>query len=230
MTTEPLVQIKGIREGLLITAHNGQWDDRKLMLLDMVKERSSFFSGARVCLDVGSTTLRVKEITNLRDQLSDLQVTLWAILSTSEATTNNSKTLGFETSLVQKKETSVQEEFHEKKEDGSEKAVLISRTLRAGYRVEAREHVIVIGDVNPGAEIITTGNIIVWGKLRGSAVAGVQGNNNAVIRALDLKPTQLRIGEVVFPPVNHKGKVFPEEAYIENDECKIEIWNKEKGK
>lgn len=227
MVDEATVQIKGIREGLLISAQAGSWENNKAEIINLVNEKKSFFSGARVCLDVGETVLRVKEITQVRDILSDLGVNLWAILSQSTVTVNNAKALGFETRIPKKKEN------HEKEvrtEDTGEKAVLIHKTLRAGYRVEAREHVIIIGDVNPGAEIVSAGNIFVWGKLKGSAIAGVEGNGEAVICALELRPTQLRIGEAVFPPMARKGKVFPEEASLKNGECSIEIWNNEKGK
>jgi septum site-determining protein MinC len=230
MENDSLIQIKGIREGLLINAENGAWDDRKAELMRMVKQRESFFKGARVCLDVNDTPLRVKQITQLCDQLSDLEVTLWAILSTAETTINNARTLGLETSLPTKKENKETKENSERVENAGEKAVLVNKTLRAGYKVESMDHVIIVGDVNPGAEIVSAGNIIVWGKLKGSAIAGAEGNMKAVICAMELRPTQLRIGEKVFPPQQKKGKTFPEVAYIENDECKIELWNKEKGR
>ncbi|MRS03003.1 septum site-determining protein MinC, partial [bacterium] len=223
-----LIQIKGIREGLLINAENGSWDDRRIEILNMVKQKESFFKGARVCLDVNDSALRVKQITQLRDQLSDLDVTLWAILSTAETTISNARVLGLETSLPVKKEAKETKESSERVESAGEKAVLVNKTLRAGYKVESMDHVIIIGDVNPGAEIVSAGNIIIWGKLKGSAIAGAEGNKKAVICAMELRPTQLRIGEKVFPPQQKKGKTFPEIAYIENDECKIELWNKEK--
>jgi septum site-determining protein MinC len=227
MTNDTLIHFKGINEGILVNASEGDWEDRKLELLKLVHDKESFFKSARVCLEVGDTILRVKEITQLRDRLSDLDVTLWAILSESEITNNNAQTLGIETSLPAHKE---KKEENESDQDAGEKAVLVNRTLRAGYRVEAREHIIITGDVNPGAEIVSAGNVIVWGKLKGSAVAGVEGNLQSVVCALELMPTQLRIGEFVFPPVQKKGKTFPEVAYINNGQCKIELWNKEKGK
>ncbi len=227
MDSESIIQIKGIREGLLISAQNGSWEDRKQQIAELVHEKESFFYGARVCLDVGDTLLRVKEITALRDQLADAQITLWAILSQSQATINNAQALGLAIHLPEKKENKKTEENHE---DAGEKAVFVNRTLRAGYRVEAKEHVIVFGDVNPGAEIITAGSIIVWGKLKGSAFAGVEGNAKVRVCALELTPNLLKIGEVVFPPRQRKGKPFPEVAYVENNECIIENWKNEKEK
>lgn len=227
MENESLIQIKGIREGLLISALTGSWGERKSEIIKQVKERESFFTGARVCLDVGDTLLRVKEITQLQNELADSQILLWAILSQSQVTQRNSQSLGLSIALATKKDNQASDE---KKVDESEQAVLVNKTLRAGYRVAAKEHVIIFGDVNPGAEVISAGNIIIWGKLKGSAIAGVEGNMKAVVCALEMNPILLKIGETVFSARQRKGKIFPEMAYVENEECKIEIWNKEKGR
>lgn len=225
MKNDQQISIKGIREGLLINAEIGTWEERISEILRLVNEKESFFKGAQACLDVGKTHLRVKEITSLRNKLSDHGVTLWAILSQSEDTNNNARTLGMEITLPTVKENKSKETSNN---DSGEKAVLVQKTLRAGYRVESKDHVVIIGDVNPGADIISAGNIIVWGKLKGSAVAGCDGNLQSVICALELRPTNLRIGEKVFPPIQKKGKVSPEIALIKNDLCKIELWNNEK--
>jgi len=220
------IQIKGIREGLLINLGNRDWEASRGELFQMIREKETFFKEARVFLEIGETALRVKAITRLKDQLAACGIFLWGIISTSELTINNAKALGLQTALQVKKEQTADVE---KVDENVEKAVFINRTLRAGYRVESKEHVVIYGDVNPGAEIISAASIVVWGKLMGSAIAGVEGNYKSVVCALDLRPTQLRIGEYVFPPIMKKrGKSFPEEAYIENDECKIDIWNNEK--
>ncbi len=71
----------------------------------------------------------------------------------------------------------------------------LRQTLRSGQSVSHTGHLVIIGDVNPGAEVIASGDITVWGALRGIALAGVGGNNDAEIRALRLQPIQIRIGE-----------------------------------
>lgn len=71
----------------------------------------------------------------------------------------------------------------------------LRQTLRSGQSVSHAGHLIIIGDVNPGAEVVAEGDITVWGALRGIARAGVGGNNDAEIRALRLQPIQIRIGE-----------------------------------
>ncbi len=70
-------------------------------------------------------------------------------------------------------------------------------TLRSGDHIETRGHLLIIGDVNPGGSASAEGDVYVWGRLRGRAHAGSKGNCNAKIVALQLRPLQLRIAELV---------------------------------
>ena len=73
----------------------------------------------------------------------------------------------------------------------------------------------VIGDVNPGAEIVAGGNIVVWGRARGLVHAGALGNEDTVICALDLAPTQLRIaGHIARSPEDRRRKPAAEMASV----------------
>lgn len=97
----------------------------------------------------------------------------------------------------------------------------LRRTVRSGQSISSDGNIIVIGDVNPGAEIIAKGDITVWGILGGIAHAGSDGNNYARIRALKLNPVQIRIGEVFarrpdtinLPYVQKSCEYIPEEAF-----------------
>jgi septum site-determining protein MinC len=73
------------------------------------------------------------------------------------------------------------------------KSIFISHTLRSGQRVECEGDIVVLGDVNDGAEVIAGGSIAVMGALRGLAHAGATGRADVVVAASDLKPKQLRI-------------------------------------
>ena len=100
----------------------------------------------------------------------------------------------------------------------------IRRTLRSGQSISSDGNIIVIGDVNPGAEIIAKGDVTVWGVLSGIAHAGSDGNNFARIRALKLNPVQIRIGEIFarrpdtvnIPYIQKTSEFTPEEAYTSN--------------
>lgn len=79
----------------------------------------------------------------------------------------------------------------------SKQSLYIKQTLRAGQAVSHKGDLIVIGDVNAGAEVYAEGDVTVWGSLRGIAHAGVGGNTKAEIRALRLQPIQIRIAHYI---------------------------------
>jgi septum formation inhibitor MinC len=70
-------------------------------------------------------------------------------------------------------------------------------TLRGGQALHNLGNLVVIGDVNPGAELVASGDIVVFGALRGVAHAGAQGDRSARVIALELAPTQLRIATLI---------------------------------
>ncbi len=98
----------------------------------------------------------------------------------------------------------------------------IHRTLRSGQSLSSEGNVVVIGDVNPGAEIVAKGDITVWGVLGGIAHAGSDGNTYSRIRALKLNAIQLRIGDIFarrpdtgnMPYVQKSDTFTPEEARV----------------
>ncbi len=77
-------------------------------------------------------------------------------------------------------------------------AVLYLRQhLRSGQTVSHKGHLVIIGDVNPGAEVMAEGDVTIWGALRGIAHAGIGGNTDAEIRALKMQPIQIRIAHAI---------------------------------
>lgn len=96
-------------------------------------------------------------------------------------------------------------------------AMIIAGRVRSGQKIHAENHLVILGDVNPGAEVIAGGDIIILGGLRGTAVAGQPDNEEAVIIALDFRPTQIQIGGLAAasdPNDAGRGK-FPEFAKID---------------
>ena len=73
-------------------------------------------------------------------------------------------------------------------------ALLVKSTCRSGEIIRHQGDVVVMGDVNPGAEVIVTGDILVFGCLRGFAHAGCEGNSKATIVALSLGSPRVQIG------------------------------------
>ena len=70
-------------------------------------------------------------------------------------------------------------------------------SLRSGQRIEFEGSLVIIGDVNAGAEVIAGENIVVLGILRGLAHAGAKGNKDAVIEASEIEAVQIRIADKV---------------------------------
>jgi septum site-determining protein MinC len=91
-------------------------------------------------------------------------------------------------------------------------------TLRGGQVLHHTGNIVVVGDVNPGAELIATGDILVFGRLGGIAHAGAQGDDSARIFALDLAPTQLRIATSIAADTEPKRRSAPlPEAAVARD-------------
>jgi septum site-determining protein MinC len=82
-------------------------------------------------------------------------------------------------------------------------------TLRGGQALHHTGNIVLVGDVNPGAELIATGDIVVFGRLSGVAHAGAQGDERARIYALDLAATQLRIATHIAAGTAEKREAVP---------------------
>lgn len=93
-------------------------------------------------------------------------------------------------------------------------------TVRSGTLVSYEGNVVILGDVNPGGEVVAAGNVVVMGSLRGLVHAGADGNKEAIVAALSLQPTQLRIADVITRPPDSgqpKQGFLPEIAFVKDD-------------
>lgn len=98
-------------------------------------------------------------------------------------------------------------------------------SLRSGQRLEFEGSLVIIGDVNAGAEVIAGENIVVLGNLRGLAHAGAKGNKDAVIEAVEIEALQVRIADIVKEIEKDEDVIrkIRTSAYInENDELIVE--------
>jgi septum site-determining protein MinC len=216
-----IVQIKGMRDGLLVSLTDASWEEQQSALLAQMDQQPSFFQGARLALDVGSQILRVNEMVELRDHLSDRSVVLWAVISESPTTEQTAQLLGLATRISRPRP---EEERFSSGDQNNETALFINKTLRSGTRIEYPGHVVLLGDVNPGAEIIAEGNIIVWGRLRGAVHAGSKGDEGSKVCALDFAPMQLRIAEEAASIKKEKQILGPVAAFIRNERVVVESW------
>lgn len=217
-----LVQIKGIRDGLLATFSGASWEEQWNALVTQIDERPSFFQGARLAIDVGTQALKVNDLVELRDLLSERNVALWAVVSESPLTEQTAQLLGLAT-RISKPRPEERRQFTENITEDT--ALFVNKTVRSGTRIEFPGHIVVVGDINPGAEIVAEGNVIVWGRVRGMVHAGSKGDRSAYICALDLSANQLRIADEVSAMLKPQKDPQPEIASI-NDEghLQAELW------
>jgi septum site-determining protein MinC len=96
--------------------------------------------------------------------------------------------------------------------------------VRSGQKISYKGTIVILGDVNPGSEIVAAGDILVMGVLRGMAHAGARGDMSAIVAAFRLQPTQLRIAGIISRPPEEKQEVpqFPEIARLKDKAIIIE--------
>ena len=219
------MDIKGTKDGILVTLQSQDWQEAKRNVIEQIQGKQEFFRGACLVLDVGHLVLGANELEELRDILSEYSVDLTGVLSESIVTQQTAKLLGLKTKIAK---TRAKSDNNIKPLDtvfAGEPAVLLHRTMRSGFKVAYQGHVIVLGDVNPGAEIIASGSVIVWGRLRGMVHAGADGDDSAVVCALDLSPMQLRIASKIATTPQDVENSQPEIASIKDDQIIAEPWH-----
>jgi len=201
----------------------GAWPELEQSLLAHIDSQGTFLKGAQITIEIGNQILKAADLGHLRDVLSDRGIMLRAVLTNSPTTEIAAQDLGLATRLSTPRPERTTHTL-DTKLTGDE-AILVQRTLRSGHNISYFGHVIIIGDVNPGAEIIAGGNVVVWGRLRGTVHAGAEGDSDAIICALDLSPTQLRIAEQISVEMEKKKKSRPEIARLVDDRVIAEPWD-----
>ncbi|MGB9871176.1 MAG: septum site-determining protein MinC [Anaerolineae bacterium] len=225
MEHEPIA-IKGTRQGLLITLGEGPWEAQMEALARRLEKGAAFFRGGRAALDVGSRPLDEARIRQVRDLLARHEVDLWAVQSTADATILAAVRLGI-SPILGPEEAAGKTESPREGEVATLPAggLVVERTVRSGQRIEHPGDVIVIGDVHAGAEIIAGRHVIVWGKLHGVVHAGALGDESAVVCALDLAPTQLRIADhIARSPEERRRRPVPEMARVHRGRIEAVPW------
>ena len=99
---------------------------------------------------------------------------------------------------------------------------LFRGSLRSGQKLEFEGSLVIIGDVNSGAEVIASDNIIIVGILRGLAHAGAQGNKKAIIAANSIEGPQIRIANIVKEIEFEDIEIRKQYAYIDDESIILE--------
>jgi septum site-determining protein MinC len=217
------VTIKGTSDGLVITLGAGPLEEVLSELVARLSASASFFVGGRVALRVGDRALSSEQLLAIGHLLEQADVTLWAVDGSHPTTCTSAREMGLESSLTS---PAPKVAVADKTSLEDMTGVVVHRTLRSGQPVRHAGHITVIGDVNPGAELVAGGDIIVWGALRGTVHAGAMGNEEAIVCALQLAPNQIRIGSIIArsPERGHPPTV-PETARVQDGYIVVEQWN-----
>lgn len=220
------IVIKGTSNGVIITIGAGDWQSILGQLATKLGQRSSFFKGGRVSLAVSKRLLEAKEIETVGHLLAEHHMTLWAVVSDSPETRAAAQSLGLEAEPVTSPPAPTIATVAAEQDALVETTITIRRTLRSGQSIEHPGSVVVIGDVNPGAKIVAGRNIIIWGRLRGSAHAGAVLADDAFVCALELSPMQLSIGNIISraPAEAAPADIMPEMALVQNGQIVAEGW------
>lgn len=221
------IAIKGTRNGLLLTMEPGTpFSDLIGALASRLAEAPAFFRGASLSVDTTRRKLLVSERLQLEDLLAHYYMSVASIEQGKTKHKERPRTiplLSEETPPVEILVTKETLEAHDPRE--SSDTLFLHRTVRSGQAIHHSSNVVVLGDVNPGAEIVAGGDIIVWGVLRGMVHAGYPDNANALVCSLLLSPVQLRIAHLLSrPPEGFEAQPRPEIASIKNGQIVVETW------
>lgn len=171
--------IKGTKHGLSILIPSGlDFSEVLAQLRARLASAQAFFSGATVYVSAADRELKPEEKRLLEQTVEEFGMVI------SEG-------------KVPEPQTQAVERGEDTRSEDGENTLLVRRTIRSGQRIWYDGNVVIIGDVNPGAEVVCTGDILVLGCLRGVAHAGCNGNVSATVFAFRLEPTQLRIASYI---------------------------------
>ena len=203
----PIVDLKGFRDGLhLIIDPAAPIEQIEPALEKRMVNLGEFLAGTAVSIDIGSRSLKNEELDRLKtllDKKYGLEVKRIIDQFNRGAYRRENPRIAGAPAVHKEEHVSTDQQLPQEEEQTR----FIRHTLRSGQTERFwAGNIVILGDVNPGAEVTAAGDIIVLGTLRGVAHAGALGETSSVIIALNLVPTQLRIGQFITRPPNSKQR------------------------
>jgi septum site-determining protein MinC len=210
----PPLRVKADRNGFTLVPDPAASFEAILAVMEERLDQSrDFFQQTHMVLDLRTRPMRTDEISSLCQRLfekSKVKVTEVRL----------SDDLSFSVEGEVRKSLAPRRDSLERE---SSAPVIVRNTCRSGVRIVSPSDCVILGDVNPGAEIIAQGDVVVFGALRGLAHAGAGGERTARIWALSIQPNQIRIADLVAVPPRGE-KTAPnrfEVAQIQNDVIQV---------
>ena len=232
-TQQAKVVFKGVGQDVhVILDPLAPFNEIERELEEHLERSGKFFAGAAVTLVIGPRQLRDDHLQAIRQVLTPYDLTIAEIRSSladgPPVTSPPLPSAPVYTPVTAAPLLTRRETLPKKGELPRNNALFVKGPLRSGQRIYAEDHLVVFGDVNPGAELIAGGDIMVMGVLRGVAHAGVPDNIAAIIAALSLKPTQLRIGHFISrsPEFQEKQDSGPEIARVDTEQIVVDSFSR----
>lgn len=229
------IAFQGTKAGLVIAIDETLPQQSVLSDLSKKLEESGyFFVGAEVTLQLGNRSLAAKELEQLLATIGGqhgMRVT--SVKTSSSETQQAAEEVGLPVQLGSEKpaaapaprQRSAARPASRRTQRETLPTELLRRTVRSGQIYESPGHLVILGDVNAGAEVVAAGDIVVFGALRGIAFAGATGRQESIIVALKLAPMQIRIAGRVARATDegheHNG---PEYACVDGEQIVIDKW------
>jgi septum site-determining protein MinC len=187
------------------------FEDMLLLLIKKLSKGKHFYKGTTLILRMDLKSINKKQVEILKETLLTKIELKDIVLEDIE------KEIEHVNEKVIEKETKVFSGVNEGK------TKFIRKTVRGGECIDYPGNIVIIGDINSGAEVYASGNVIVLGRIRGKVSAGTNGNAKAVIAAFLLQPEMLKIGNVIgMSPDDIEKPSYPELAKIKNGAIIVE--------
>ncbi len=207
------VVIKGSSEGITVYLKEEiELEELKVSLIEVFRRRKNFFGNAVVEINVGNrdcSQKQLEEIIEIVDEHSN--IFLKKICNKKGKVLVDLTRERFNPSKARESLSKDGEKIGE--------TLILKKTVRSGQQIKFDGHIVILGDVNPGAEVVAGGDIIVMGTIRGVVHAGTSSDKNASITALRLLPTQMRIADIICRSPDEETSVpdVPEFAFVNGE-------------
>jgi len=171
-------------------------------------------------LQGGDRLLDVRQLQTLAETLHEFAITLKRVVTSRRQTALAAVTAGYSVEQLAAVDHLVQAPPQAGRPQVD--PLYLQTTVRSGIDIRHGGTIVILGDTNPGSALLADGDVIVWGRLRGMAHAGFSGDRNRRIMALQMRPTQLRIADLMArPPADGPTEDWPEVAYASPDTIRI---------
>lgn len=200
------IVIKGNRVGISAIININKFSDFEEMLENLVGKLSKgkrFYKNSTLVISTNLSAINEKNLVRLKEVLFN-EIEIKDIILQDETSTENDKDKKIFSGVYEGK------------------TKFLRKTVRSGQCINYNGNIVIIGDVNSGAEVMATGNVIVLGSIKGNVSAGVNGNSKAIVAAFSLQPEILKISNLATLSPDSEKPSYPEVAKIKDGAIIVE--------